>query len=382
MPAKRNLQLITPYLVCSLEGVTHGFYWLWLTVHKGISPVAAATAIAAGDLALLVLEVPTGVFADRVGARRSLILGSVCQVIGLALFWRAGSIAAVVAAVLAIAAGDAFRHGADQALVYRSCAAIGQAGSFGRRFARAQAWALAAMVVLCASGGWIAEHAGFDVAWAIEVALAVAGLGMAWAMSDLPAAPDEPDDEEGGAAPLAGLGARLPWSLIVPATIVGTLGAMGELLAQTTRRGGWGAQIVALVIAGSLALEALGAEIVARGWIPVRARVLDAVGLGAIAALGLVAIAPGLLLPGVLLIFLAGGMAPAIRSALVQTGARDGERATVASAAGAIDMIGKTVGLPLVAWLADRCRLPGAAAIVGGAAILAWALAASRGAGR
>jgi hypothetical protein len=168
----------------------------------------------------------------------------------------------------------------------------------------------------------------------------------------------------------------------VPATIVGTLGAMGELLAQTTPRAGWGARIVAMVIAGSLALEALGAELVARGWIPVRARVLDAIGLAAIAAIGLVAVAPGLLLPGVLLIFLAGGMAPAIRGALVQAGARDGERATVASAAGAVDMIGKTAGLPLVAWLAGRCQLTGAAAIVGGVSILAWALGAARGAGR
>jgi hypothetical protein len=42
MSAKRNLQLITPYLVFTLEGVTHGFYLLWLTVQRGISPFAAA----------------------------------------------------------------------------------------------------------------------------------------------------------------------------------------------------------------------------------------------------------------------------------------------------------------------------------------------------
>jgi predicted MFS family arabinose efflux permease len=382
MLAKRNLQLITPYLVCSLEGVSHGFYLLWLTLHKGISPFAAAAAIAVGDLALLVLEVPTGVFADRLGARRSLLLGSACQVLGLALFWRAGSFPALMAAALAVALGDAFRHGADQALVYRSCAALGDAGSFGRRFARAEAWALAAMMGLTALGGWIAEHAGFDAAWALDVALSLAGLALAWAMTEVPAsndAPDpEPDGEESTAAALAGLRARLPWSLLVPATIVGTLGAIGELLAQTTRRAGLGAQLVTLVIAGALALEALGAALVARGLVPIRARVLDALALAALAGLGLIAIAPALLLPGLLLIFLAGGTAPAIRSALVQQTARDDERATVASAAGAVDMIGKTAGLPLAAWLSERGQLSGMAAVLGGAALLSWALAARR----
>lgn len=378
MSSQRNLQLVTPYLVCSLEGVSHGFYLLWLTAHKGVSPFAAAMAIAAGDLALLVLEVPTGVFADRLGARRSLLLGSGAQVIGLALFWQASSLAALVAAALAIALGDAFRHGADQALLYRSCAALGEASSFGPRFARAEAWALAAMVGLTASGGWIADHAGFDAAWALDVALAIAGFALAWAMTDAPAAAGAPEGEEGEGSSLAALGARLPWALLVPAAIVGTLGAIGELLAQTTRRVGAGAELVTLVIAGALALEALGAALVARGVIPIRARVLDGLGLAALAGLGLVALVPGMALPGLLVIFLAGGAAPAIRSALVQEAARDGERATVASAASAIDMIGKTLGLPLAAWSAGRWQPSGMAAIVGGAALVAWALAAWR----
>jgi hypothetical protein len=92
----------------------------------------------------------------------------------------------------------------------------------------------------------------------------------------------------------------------------------------------------------------------------------------------MVALGPALRVPGVLLIFLATGAAPALRSALVQQQARDGERATVASAAGAVDMIGKTVGLPLAAWLHDHLRLPATAAALGGAALLIWALARAR----
>lgn len=379
MLAKRNLRLITPYLVFTLEGVCHGVYLLWLTVHKGISPFAAAAAIAVGDLALLLLEVPTGVFADRIGAKRSLILGSLCQVLGLALFWKVGSIPALVLAVLAIAIGDAFRHGADEALVYRSCAAIGEAESFGRRMAAAHAWALAALVGLTALGGFIVDRFGFDAAWALEVGLSVVGLGIAFAMTDLPPIADEPEDEdEAGASPLAGLGARLPWAIIVPASMIGTLSSIGELIAQTTPREGMSAGLVALVIAGGIALEALGSFLVARGWVPITQRMLDMLGIGAIAGLVAVALAPVALLPALLFIFLASGTAPAIRSALVQRQAREGERATAASACSALDMIGKTAGLPLGAWLSGHTRLAETALILGLTAILTWVPARGR----
>ena len=68
----------------------------------------------------------------------------------------------------------------------------------------------------------------------------------------------------------------------------------GELLVQTTRRDdAIGASVmVALVIAGALLLEALGAALVARGVVPVNARVLDGVGLAVLAALGLAALSP------------------------------------------------------------------------------------------
>jgi hypothetical protein len=305
-------------------------------------------------------------------------------VLGLALLWRAPSLPWLVVGTLAIALGDAFRHGADEALVYRSCAALGQAETFGRRFARAQAWALAALVALTALGGWLAGTAGFDVAWAVEVTLALAGFGLACAMTDQPAAASEAEglgEDEGGAPArglLDGLAARVPWSVLVPATVVGTLAEAGQFLAQTTQREDARAALLGFVIAAAILLEALGAALVARGVVPVSARALDRVGIGALACLGLLATVPVARLPAMAVIFLGAGVAPAVRSALVQREARDGERATVASAASAVDMLGKTAALPLAAWLYDRVRLPGTAAALGAAAVLVWAIAARR----
>ena len=57
-----------------------------------MSPALVAATMAAGDLALMALEVPTGWFADRFGYRRSLILGSLLQVAGMICCWLAEGI--------------------------------------------------------------------------------------------------------------------------------------------------------------------------------------------------------------------------------------------------------------------------------------------------
>jgi MFS family permease len=67
----------------------HGLYLLWWVQERHLSPVAVATTLAAGDFALMMLEVPTGWFADRCGHRTSLILGSTVQVLGMLWCWSA-----------------------------------------------------------------------------------------------------------------------------------------------------------------------------------------------------------------------------------------------------------------------------------------------------
>jgi len=255
----------------------------------------------------------------------------------------------VAVAVVAIALGDAFRHGADAALVYRSCAAIGDPAAFGRRFAHAESCALAAMVALTAGGGWLAEHVGFAVAWVADIGLASVGLALAASMTEMPAT--STDDDATHSSVCDALRSRVRWPLVVRATLVLTLASCVELIVQAAPPAGTGADVVASVIAASLLLEAVGAWLVARGAWPVSLPALDAT--LSLAALGLLLLLRGraLALVGLALIFLASGAAPAIRAALLQDAARDDERATAASAAGALDVLAKGVGLPLAAWL-------------------------------
>src|SRR5215471_9295387 len=109
-----------------------GLYLLWWVRERHLSAFTVAIILAAGDLALFALEIPTGMFADRFGHRTSLIIGSTAQVCGMLWCWHGRGIPGVLVASLLIALGDAFRSGADQALLYRSLAALSREAQFQR----------------------------------------------------------------------------------------------------------------------------------------------------------------------------------------------------------------------------------------------------------
>src|SRR5438552_18377336 len=102
----------------------HGLYLLWWVHEKHVPVAIVATLLAAGDFAITALEIPTGWLADRFGHRISLITGSLAQVAGMVLCWIGEGVSGLLSAILLVALGDAFRSGADQALLYRSCVAL------------------------------------------------------------------------------------------------------------------------------------------------------------------------------------------------------------------------------------------------------------------
>ena len=65
----------------------HGLYLLWWVEERQVPAALVAAILAAGDLAVLAFELPTGWFADRVGHRVSLIVGSTIQAIGMLWCW-------------------------------------------------------------------------------------------------------------------------------------------------------------------------------------------------------------------------------------------------------------------------------------------------------
>jgi MFS transporter len=310
---------------------------------KQLPPAAVAAILAAGDVALLLLEVPTGWFADKFGHRASLILGSVVQVGGMVCCWLGAGVPELVVASLLVAVGDAFRSGADEALLFRSCAALGKEDRFLTIASRAHTLEVCALVGLVAGGGVVATTLGFHAAWAGEVALCAAGTACAWAMSEPPPAPpaNEAGDQGDDAAPVAWK--RLV-ALIVPVAFLGGAASVGSFLAQTSASGT--AAELTVLVAVITAAEAAGAALAPR--IPAAgARGQLMLGLGGVLLIAAAFVAPNTFHAAVVGLAFLEGVGEPLRGAAIQRAAPDGMRARAASAANACDMIFSTIALPL-----------------------------------
>jgi MFS family permease len=325
-----------------------GLYLLWWVREQHLSAFSVAVVLAAGDLAVLALEIPTGWFADRFGHRASLIIGSTSQVVGMLWCWLGRGIPGVVVASLLIALGDAFRSGADQALLYRSVVALHRVEEFQRIEARARAASLTAMVGQVVAGGIIVTIWGFAAGWIVETMLSAVGLALACAMAEPPASNaasgrvSSTSDED--ATRMSRLGVFALSALVLPAAFIHGAVSATTFLTQTAAA----AEPVGMtVLVASITLaEAAGS------WLAMRApacgaRIQMALGIACLAALTAVSAMPAVLRPAVVALSFLLGLAYPLRAAAVQRLAADGVRARAASVASACDMAFKTVALTL-----------------------------------
>jgi MFS family permease len=329
----------------------HGLYLLWWVQEKQVSPTVVAAILAAGDVALIGLELPTGWFADRFGHRASLLLGSFVQVLGMLCCWLGEGVPGLLAASVLVALGDAFRSGADQALLYRTCLAVGREKEFQRIEARAAAIDLAALVVLVLFGGIMVQYGGFVLGWVAETTLCAAGLVVAYAMVEPPSALEIVDDAE-PVEETPRIQYRRFAGAIVPTALLGGAASATAFLAQTAPNDPF---IITLLVAAFTAAEAAGSAFATRLSNRASRTQIRLAALGVIlsvaafvepATLGLVAVAVA---------FLAGVSQP-LRAVAIQRLSRDDTRARAASAASACDTLVSALLLPVAGLSAGRRR--------------------------
>ena len=317
----------------TVEGITNALYLLWWVQHKDVSPAAVAVVLAAGDLAITTLEVPTGWLADLVGHRRSLIAGSVIQKFAMLLCWLGEGIGGLLAASVCVALGDTFRSGADQALLYRSCVSCGCANRFQRIEATASSVELTGLVAMMIAGGILVETVGFPAAWIAETALAAVGVLLAMAMVDPPArvTADDPStlDERRPLTSLAAVVRLLP--LIAPAALLAGMANAAAFVAQTA--GGADAVHLTVLVSALTLSEAAGASL-SRYLHPDRRTQYALLGAGVLLLAASFANASAFL-PAVVGLSVLMGMAEPLRATAIQM-AVERRRAEAASWAGAI----------------------------------------------
>ncbi len=313
--------------------------------YKHVSPAAVAAILAAGDIAITLLEVPTGRFADRFGHRRSLIVGSVVQTIGMLLCWLGEGVYGLLLASLCVALGDTFRSGADQALLYESCAATGEAERFQEIESRTHSLELIALVGMTIAGGFLAETTGFAAAWIAETLLAASGIVLALAMTPPPAASPRERATPARRRPAASINLL---RLIVPAALIAAAAGAASFLVQTG--GATNAVQLTILVSGVTLAEAAGAA----GSRFLRADVATQYVLLGVSATLLAAAAavPDIVGAVVVLLALLMGAAEPLRATAIQR-LVESRRAEAASWASAVDGVIRTVSL-LLAGVARR----------------------------
>jgi hypothetical protein len=324
-----------------------------------MSPAVVAAMLAAGDMALMLLEVPTGWLADRYGHRLSLIVGSTVQVAGMLCCWLGEGVSGLIIASVLVALGDAFHSGADQALAYRSCVALGREADFQIIQSRTEAAKQVALMMLVLLGGVLVSSWGFAAGWIAETLLCSTGVFIAFAMTEPPHegcadAPSEMPRDVANAVPPSTIRPGLLLALALPTSFLGVAASIAVFLAQTTGHGEPG-EMTILVAAVALA-EAAGALAAMR---------LGHTGLGVqrvLAGLGVLSILAATALhaafiPMVIALALLEGIAHPLRAVAIQRAVPDSVRARAASLASACDMALSLIALPLAGvWQTRRRR--------------------------
>jgi MFS family permease len=333
----------------------HGLYLLWWVQERHVSPAVVAIILAAGDLTITALEVPTGWLADRYGHRVSLILGSALQIAGMLWCWLGEGIPGLLTASVLVALGDAFRSGADQALLYRSCVAINREADFQSIEARTRAATLGALVLELLAGGAIVRTFGFDAGWLIETIMSAAGLIIACMMTEPPAASSavavtsySAGTDASRDRPVSSI--ALLAALIVPASWLGAAAGAAAFFAQTSV---WATVDRATMLVAIVTLaEAAGAAIARRLTANLRSQLLLAT--GGMIMVTATAVQSAALMPVTVGLSFLVGIAEPLRATAIQRLSADRVRARAASIASACDKAAATIALIVAGALQRR----------------------------
>jgi len=173
-----------------------GGIWILNLNSRGFSLGEIGLSESFFHLAPVLLEIPSGSFADLFGRRWSLAIGSLLIALSSALIFVADSLPLVLLAMFLNGASYTFRSGANQAYLYDSLGEqqSGYAGILGKL--------LGASYIIAGATTWIGAALS-DISWGWPYGLAVGvGLGGAWLAAGLAEPKVDRRGEHGSRSPL------------------------------------------------------------------------------------------------------------------------------------------------------------------------------------
>lgn len=125
------------------------------------------------SLTILLFEVPSGYFADRVGRKASLILGSLGWIIGVALYAFTGSFLSICIGAVFWGIGVSFVSGANEAMLYESLHQLKRENEYKKVQGNVFFWGRIAAIIGSIIGGIMASYSMKLPAYATLIAVVI-----------------------------------------------------------------------------------------------------------------------------------------------------------------------------------------------------------------
>lgn len=155
-------------------------YYLQFTDFAGVGLVEAL-----GIIAAFVFEVPTGILADRIGRKQSLVLANTSFVISFTILSLAQNLAWLLSGMVIFVLGRAIHSGSFEAFVFENLAAMKMRTHFERTLSKLHAWRLSFLAFSCVVGGFCYELSP-RLPYVLTAFAFLLGLGLSLAITPLP----------------------------------------------------------------------------------------------------------------------------------------------------------------------------------------------------
>lgn len=172
--AKRNVRLLQIYRALRSALFVMPVIVLFFQ-QNGLSQTEIFVLQSAFAVAALIMEVPSGYVADRVGRRFSLLLGAVLSTIGFGAYALAYGFWPLLVAEVFLGIGMSFMSGSDSALAYDSLRAVGREKGYRKFESRTFVYTGLASALASIAGGLIAVA---GLRWTVVAQVAINALAI------------------------------------------------------------------------------------------------------------------------------------------------------------------------------------------------------------
>ena len=149
--------------------------YMLLFASKGLSVFEITWLMIIWSISVFVLEIPSGMLADRWGRKQLIVIGTAFKLISLAFWLMADGFLLFALGFVFWGVQEALCSGSTEALLYDMLSYHGEQPSYEKRAGRASFFAGLGLAVSMLFGGFVAS-AGFDIATWVSIGLAALAL--------------------------------------------------------------------------------------------------------------------------------------------------------------------------------------------------------------